>query len=247
MTRAFIDSLESRQLLSAVAFEIDRKASELDISAKLDVDHYGDVSLRPQADGLDSAPLTGTLLADVTSKGVRFGGGSAIDLVEQDGEFDPGNAPAAWAVHGRVKKLGITLAEADAAFRDVSFDLSNTSRGTVDKKTKRFDVKNATLTATGGTVDYAVDSKFGDGDGSKSIDGLASRIDRAKAKLTGSAGSRAITIPISVSFERDVSGGTVKFTITGSIVARETATPQLAAASFSTQAIVKRNVDDVLG
>lgn len=246
MTRAFIDSLEPRKLLSAVAFEIDRKASQLDITAKLDVDHYGDVKLRAQADGLDTAPLTGTLLADITTKGVRFNSGSTIDLVEESGEFDPGNSSAAWALEGKVKKLGITLAEADAAFRDVSFDLSNTSRGTVDKKTKRFDFRNATMTATGGTVDYKLDSKFGDADGDEALDGLASKLSRTKAKLSGGAGSRAITIPILVNFERDVDGGTVKFTISGTIVGREKATAQAAAASVAGASTLRRNIDDVL-
>lgn len=249
MTRAFIDHLEPRKLLTNVAFEIDRDASQLAIDAEIDVDGLGDVDLDPQEDGLDVAQVAGTITASITKAGVRFYSGNTIDLVEHDGEFSPGDSSAAWAIDGKVKKLGITLAEADAAFRSVSFDLSNTSRGKVDKKTKRFDLKNATLKTTDGFIDYQLDSKVGDADGTQPMTDLASRIDRTRAKLTGGAGDRAITIPVNVEFEEEVDEGTLKFTITGRIVGREKASAQsatAAAATFSTQSIVRRNVDHVL-
>lgn len=219
--RASIDALESRRLLADVSFVIDRKVSQLDISAEVDVDHVGDFNLHPQADGLDTAPITGSLVASITKGGVRFYSGSSIELVDDSGEYSPGDAPANLALDGRVKKLGITLAEVDAAFRDVTFDLSNPSRGKVDNKTKRFDLRNATAEVTDGRVDYDLDSKFGDDDGSKSLEGLRSKISNTRGKLTGTAGSRAITVPIHVEYERDVGDATVTFTLTGSIVGRE--------------------------
>lgn len=223
-----IESLERRALLANVTFVIDPEASYLTIKAIGDIDRVGDVKLKAQDDGLDTTRLQGTVLADVTGKGVRFNGGSSIDAVGHEGNFDPGDDNADFAVKGKIKKL-ITLAELDAAIRDIKFDVESTSRKKLGAG-RKFDLRDASLKITAGSIDYKLDSKFGDADGSRDLAGLSDKNASTYGRVTGATGQRYLSMPIKIDYEREFSNGTAEFSLTGIIVAKETS-------SASTQAL----------
>lgn len=243
-----IDRLESRRLLAAVSFEVDSDLSILTITAKGEVDNVGSVKLKAQEDGLDSANYEGTLVADITSKGVRFLGGSEINAIEHDGDFSPEGGDAAYAVEGKYKKI-ITLAELKAAIRGLSLDINNTSRKPATGAKHKFQIRKGEMEINEGTIDYDIDSKFGDSDGSKSLDGLTAELVNTDGRITGKKGSRILTIPIEVRFEREFDNdGEGIFTLKGQIVGREqTASAHalsLTPATFSTKAIDSSRKDD---
>jgi hypothetical protein len=238
MHKSPVERLEGRALLASVSFAIDPAASYLTIKAVGDVDHVGDVKLKAQDDGLDTARLQGTVVADVTSKGVRFNGGSAIDAVAHEGEFDPGNDDADFAVKGKIKKL-ITLAELDAAIRDIKFDVESTGRKKLGSG-RKFDLRNASLEITAGTIDYKLDSKFGDADGSRDLAGLKDKNASTYGKVTGATGQRYLTMPIRIDYERDFSNGTAEFSLTGIIVAKETTSASAQAVGLMPAAVTTK-------
>lgn len=216
-----IDSLESRRLLSTVSFEIDSSLSKLTIAARGEIDHADDVKLNAQEDGLDSANFEGTLLANITAKGVRFSGGSDIRGITHDGDFEPGDGgDAVYAVEGKYKKI-ITLATLKAAVRDLSLDITNSSRKAVTGSKHRFHIRKGEMEINSGTLDYKIDSKFGDADGTKSLDDLTADLQNGFGRITGKKGSRILTIPIEVKFTRDLDNGEGTFTFRGQIVGRE--------------------------
>lgn len=237
-----IDTLEPRRLFSAVSFDVDPALSQLRIDAYFKVPHVGKVKLSPQADGLNTAALDGLLVADITSKGVKLDDTSAIDLVAHEGAYSPNESPADFALKGKVKKFGVNLANAKAALRDAAFSLDGPRGGL--KSNGKFAVKNAKLTATEGTIDYTLDSKFGDAEGYKPFAGLSATADETNGTLTGAAGSRTIALRLNVVLTKDLKSS-VKATLTlsGTIVAHEkvdavsqavAATPAVARASVAT-------------
>lgn len=216
-----IEPLEARALLAAVTFVIDSDASYLTVKAVGDIDNFGDVKLKAQDDGTDTTHLRGSVRADVTSSGVRFNGGSNIDAIAHQGSFDPGNDDADLAVQGKAKKLGITLADLDAAIRGLKLDVESTSRKKIGSG-RKFDLRDASLKITAGTIDYKLDSRFGDADGSRELAGLKDKNGSTYGRVTGASGERYLSMPIKVDYERDFSNGTAKFSLTGIIVAKET-------------------------
>lgn len=231
---ACFDRLEGRRLLSAVNFAIDSKLSYLSIDAHVKADHIGSVGLNSQGDDNDITNLEGSLKIDITAKGVRFGGGSEINAIEHEGDFSPGNDDAAFAINGKVKKI-ITLAKFNAAVRDLTLDLTNSSRKAVTGSKHRFLVRNGEMKITSGRVDYKLDSKFGDADGTEDLDGLKSDLDNGQGRLTGKKGDRIITIPVQITYRRELEDDvTGYFTLKGQIVGRESGNESAQAASFAT-------------
>jgi hypothetical protein len=216
-----IDTLESRRLLAAVTFDIDSELSVLTVAAKGEVDNVGSVKLSAQDDGLDSAHFEGTLVADFSSKGVRFYGGSEINGIPHEGDFAPDGGDAVYAVKGKVKKI-ITLAELEASVRDLSLDITSSSRKPTTGAKHKFQIRKAEMEINSGSLDYDIDSKFGDSDGTKSLDGLEADLADTNGRVTGKKGSRIITIPIEVRFTRDFDNDAEGvFTFKGQIVGRE--------------------------
>ena len=238
------DALERRCHLTAVAFEVDSKLSSLTITASARVDDVGSVKLGSQEDGLDTANYGGTLLADVSSKGVKFNGGSEINAIEHAGSFSPGSGPAAYALDGKVKKI-ITLAEVEAAVRDLQLDITNSSRKKIVGDKRRFQMHRGEITVTRGAVDYELDSKFGDAEGSESLDGQKTDLQTSHGRITGKKGSRVLTVPIVVKYTRELENGVDGvFTFKGQIVGREKSSPTAQAATFSAKPIEAKQRDD---
>lgn len=213
------EPLESRRLLAAAYFAVDSDLSSLKISGVADVKKAGDVKVKAQQDGSDVAHFGGTLVADISSSGVKFAGGSTIDAIANSASFAPGNTAADFGLEGKIKKL-VTLATVKAAVRDLVFDVTASSRQKL--KDTRFAFKKSNLKITAGTLDYVIDSKFGDADGSEELANLSAGSKDGKGRVTGKVGSRILTLPITVTYERDLDNGSVEFTLTGQIVGRET-------------------------
>lgn len=234
-----LEPLEARALLAAVTFVIDPEASYLTVKAVGDIDNFGDVKLKAQDDGTDTTRLQGNVVADVTSKGVRFNGGSTIDAIAHQGSFDPGNDDADLAVQGKAKKLGFTIADLDAAIRNLKLDVESTSRKRIGSGHK-FDLRDASLRITAGTIDYKLDSRFGDADGSRDLAGLKDKNGNTYGRVTGATGERYLSMPIKVDYERDFSNGTAEFSLTGIIVAKETASASTQALALAPQSRTTR-------
>lgn len=217
-----IDRLESRRLMYAAAFEINSEVSSLTISAKADFDAAGDVDLDSQVEKLDTAQLAGTLVADFSAKGIRFNGGSSIRAVEHEGDFDPGHDDAAFAVDGKIKKLGITLADVNAAIRNLTLDITGSSRKAPEGSKHRFQLRKGEISITSGTLDYQLDSKFGDADGSENLADLSSDLANGLGRVTGKKGSRVLTVPIEVRYTEEVDDGKVTFVLKGQVSGNET-------------------------
>lgn len=218
---ARFDFLEGRQLFAAVNFAIDSDLSYLTIDAKVRAHEVGSVNLNSQGDGNDRTNLEGSLKIDITAKGVRFAGGSDIEAIDREGDFDPGNDDAAFAINGKVKKL-ITLAKLSAAVRDLSLDLTESSRKAITGSKHRFLIRKAEIEVNNGRIDYDLDSKFGDADGSEDLAGLWSDLENGHGRVTGKKGSRIITIPILVTYRRELEDDVdATFTLKGQVVGRE--------------------------
>ena len=243
---ARFDLLEPRRLLAAVSFQIDSELSRLTVAAKGEVDNVGSVKLNAQQDGSDSANYEGTLVADITRRGVRFTGGSEINAIAKDGDFAPGGGDAVYAVKGKVKKI-ITLAELEAAVRDLSLDITGSSPKPITGVKHKFQIRKGEMEIKGGTLDYDIDSKFGDSDGTKSLDGLEADLVSGDGRITGKKGSRILTVPIQVKFTREFDNdGEGVFTFKGQIVGREQAASGQAFVpfAFSSKPIEAKRDDD---
>lgn len=244
-----VDALESRKLFTAVTFNVDSDLSKLTIAAKADIDNLGNVKMNAQDDGTDSANFEGTLVADISSKGVRFSGGSDIVGIKHDGSFDPGGGDAVYAVDGKLKKI-ITLATAKAAVRKLSLDITDSSRKPITGTRHKFQLRKGEMTINDGSVDYKIDSSFGDGDGTKSLDDLRADLVGGDGRVTGKKGSRIITIPIEVRFTKKFNGDADGvFTLKGQIVGREASAKAQAFVPgvFAATPIASKRKDDSAG
>ncbi len=218
-----VERLEGRALLAAISFTIDSAQSFLTVAARGHVDHVGDVKLKAQSDGLDTAQLQGTVVADVTSKGVRFNGGSSIDAIAHSGAFDPGNESADLAVKGKIKKFGVSIADLNAAIRDLELDVVSTSRKKLGNK-RRFDARDSSLKVTTGALAYDLNSRFGDADGSRDLAGLTDTNASTYGRVSGATGARYLWMPINIDYARNFDNGDATFNLTGIIVAKEVPT-----------------------
>ena len=128
--------------------------------------------------------------------------------------------------------------------RGLRLDVDNTSRKAIGSD-GRFAIRNGAMKLTGGTLDYKVDSRFGKADGSKSLDGLETDIENDFVTVSGKAGSRTISVPVEVRYQRNLSNGaSAVFTLKGTIVGHETATMTPQAVRFSTAPISTKHRDE---
>jgi hypothetical protein len=215
-----IDPLENRQLLSTVVFNIDSDKSTIKVEAEVDIDNVGRFKLNAQRTGSDTARVQGTVRTDISSRGIRLLGGSRIDLATRNSSFSPGGKAADFAVTGKLRRLGITVYEVDAALRNLTLDLTTTSRLPANNNAIRLD--RVTATVSSGTFDY--DGSFNT-DGSEDLrgrigtfnDGVAT-FARSGSSLSASS-ARTFTIPVNLTIEREFDDYTVKAKLSGKIVA----------------------------
>lgn len=212
----FVEPLESRRLLAAYTFAIDRDLSSLSIDLEADVG-VGELDFDSQYDGGEEAELTGTIRLDISAKGVRFLGGSAIDFVADDEEAQPFGTPADYALEADVEVLGSSLFEAEAALRDLAVDLTSTRVPVRQDARNRvsFSANRVTAEFDGGSIAY--DGDF-DVDGEEDFAGDDAQVGPVRGRIAGIVG-KTITIPVDLEFEKDFgeADGTLK--LRGKIVA----------------------------
>jgi len=215
-----IDTLESRQFFSVVVFNIDSAKSSIRVEAEVNIDNVGRFKLQPQFEGSNITRLQGTVRTDISSTGVRLLGGSRIDLVTKRNSFQPGNSFADLGVKGRLTRLGITLYRVEAALRNLTIDLTSTSRLPVSSN--NINLNRVTGRISSGKFDYS--GSFNSG-GSQDLTGEIGTFEGGRAAFTrvGSAlsasSARSFSIPVNFTIEDDFNNYKVKVKLTGTIVA----------------------------
>jgi len=194
-------------LLGDVNFVIDSSVTTVTLS--------GDIEGSPilaQSAGSNVGSFQGTIRLNLTENSLTWIAGSAIDAVTLPGLYQPGNAPADFAV--RVALLGGL--DALAAVRN---GLLSATSGTIARTGNSFNASGISFGFTVGSFDYEVGGLLS---GSQSLVGFfASNQTAASGTLETLTDRLKLTLPISAngSFVEPTTELTINYSLSGQMVA----------------------------
>jgi hypothetical protein len=203
---------------AVVDFTIDTNQSSITLTGS--VVNY---PVQEQGPGSLTTKYVGTIRADVTDASIVFPGGSAIKA-QNSGNWEPkanGESGSDPANYGATASL--VIASANAAVRNVSFDVTTiapltVTGGSFDSASLLFQF----LSNPAGALDYSV-TGLAAKKGSIDLTGITTNAVTTKATLTTNGNTQTLTIPVSADFLfKLLAANDTQLTLAGQLVATRT-------------------------
>jgi uncharacterized protein (DUF2141 family) len=204
---SFIEMLERRQLLTAVAFEVDSALSQISISGDIQT-AGGDLVLAPQATGSLTTAYSGTINADVEANSIQFNNTSSV-VAANNGTWNPGAAPGNYGATVTTPQGTVPLAIRQLIASGSSAALPIAGNGT-------FSSTAESLSISAGEIDYVLQAPATD----SLVDLTATNASSTSSSYIVSNGQATLTIAFDVTYTTTVFAlNDTTLTLTGQVVA----------------------------